>query len=782
MSANFETKILRKIAQLILLKQSGFSLVELVISLVMSGIVMIGLYVIVSGSHEYVKNLKKKIQLQQDVSLIGLVLGSNIRQGLYREEEIYASYADYIASQPTQSSGTCLKLYFHSGDSVLLFKDNTDFKIMNTDSTFTNLVPGVVDSLIFTQKPNSVETKLSLSQGTWSLENTFVAAFRNFGGLGNRKCELVIQASQVPANLTDFPVLLTEATLPSEMFDADSTYPALNGGGDIKFSSDQEGATRLSCEIVTFTTDNNPALGKAEIWVKVPTVSSSANTSIWVWYDKAGESQPAVNAEFGSESVWDANYVMVQHLNEDPSVAAPQMIDATSNNNDGTSGGSMTSGDLVDAQIGKGLDFDGINDYLSVADSASLGLTSSITIESWFNPTQTLSGTADYFQSLIDNGSYSLFFDKSDGKIKFALNSNTAESWTDVGGTALSSNVFAFGLYNGELVVGGEFTDAGGDPDADMIAKWNGTAWSDVGGGLSSKVFALAVYNGELYVGGEFVEAGGVSDADRIAKWNGTAWSTVGNSMLASPVYALTVYNGVLYVGGNFDDGAEIEEADKIAKWNGTAWSAVGGTALSGQVNALVVYNGELYVGGLFVDAAGDLDADRIAKWNGTAWSDVGGTGLSGEVQALAVYNGELYLAGYFVDAAGDPDADRIAKFSSGDDVVLGTTSTSWSASTWHHIAARYDGSSVTISVNATQQASTSTAITLADLSFDVLIGKAYGSRRADGSATNGELFNGLMDEARISSVARSADWIQTDYNNQNSPATFVIEGTPETP
>ncbi len=160
----------------------------------------------------------------------------------------------------------------------------------------------------------------------------------------------------------------------------------------------------------------------------------------------------------------------------------------------------------------------------------------------------------------------------------------------------------------------------------------------------------------------------------------------------------------------------------------------------------------------------------------------MGGTGLSALVWTLAVYNGELYVGGQFSDAGGDPDADRIVKFSSGDDEVLGTTSTSWSASTWYHIAARYDGSSVTISVNATQQASTSTTITLADLSFEVLIGKAYGSRRADGSATGGELFNGLMDEARISSVARSADWIQTDYNNQNSPATFVIEGTPEAP
>jgi len=172
--------------------QRGVTLVELTMTLVMSAIILISIYVIVSGSHEYIIDGRKKIQLQRDFSLIEKLFSTKIRLSLQGKHEIYNNYSDYVGGQPSQSSGSCLKLKFPSGDSVLLYKDNTDFKIMNTDSTFTNLVPGVVDSLIFTRKIKSVETKLSLSQGTWSLENTFVAAFRNFGNLGNRKCELVI--------------------------------------------------------------------------------------------------------------------------------------------------------------------------------------------------------------------------------------------------------------------------------------------------------------------------------------------------------------------------------------------------------------------------------------------------------------------------------------------------------------------------------------------------------------------------------------------------------------
>jgi hypothetical protein len=44
------------------------------------------------------------------------------------------------------------------------------------------------------------------------------------------------------------------------------------------------------------------------------------------------------------------------------------------------------------------------------------------------------------------------------------------------------------------------------------------------------------------------------------------------------------------------------------------------------------------------------------------------------------------------------------------------------------------------------------------------------------------EYMNGNLDEIRISNVARSADWIATEYNNQNSPSTFYAVGAENTP
>src|SRR4029077_10286953 len=40
-----------------------------------------------------------------------------------------------------------------------------------------------------------------------------------------------------------------------------------------------------------------------------------------------------------------------------------------------------------------------------------------------------------------------------------------------------------------------------------------------------------------------------------------------------------------------------------------------------------------------------------------------------------------------------------------------------------------------------------------------------------------GDYLNGSIDEMRLSNVARSADWIATEYNNQNSPSTFYTLG-----
>lgn len=44
--------------------------------------------------------------------------------------------------------------------------------------------------------------------------------------------------------------------------------------------------------------------------------------------------------------------------------------------------------------------------------------------------------------------------------------------------------------------------------------------------------------------------------------------------------------------------------------------------------------------------------------------------------------------------------------------------------------------------------------------------------------ANNTAYFNGIIDEVRISSIARPANWITTEYNNQSNPQSFLTAGS----
>lgn len=136
-----------------------------------------------------------------------------------------------------------------------------------------------------------------------------------------RKCALTINSAQIVGSGThnNFPVLLTQANLPSDMLDKDGAAPARMGGGDIRFTSDALGSTKLPCHVVEFITANDPATARAMIYVglNLPTGSS---TTIYVWYRTATEiDQPKYDANpdadgfKGSDYVW-ANYDIVLPL------------------------------------------------------------------------------------------------------------------------------------------------------------------------------------------------------------------------------------------------------------------------------------------------------------------------------------------------------------------------------------------------------------------------------------------------------------------------------------
>lgn len=180
------------------------------------------------------------------------------------------------------------------------------------------------------------------------------------------RMELSINCSLVDAELTDFPVLVT---LDSGNFDFSH---ALTTGNDIRFTED-DGETLLYYERET-----HDSVGEeAWYWVKIPTVSSAANTTFYMYYGNAGAGDGA-----DPENVWDSDYAMVHHLIGE---SVNDLDDSTSNDNDANGdSGSVTYN--VTGQIAGAIDVESsVNSHVRTPDRDSIDATEGqkITIEAW---------------------------------------------------------------------------------------------------------------------------------------------------------------------------------------------------------------------------------------------------------------------------------------------------------------------------------------------------------------------------------------------------------------
>ena len=232
--------------------------------------------------------------------------------------------------------------------------------------------------------------------------------------------------------------------------------------------------------------------------------------------------------------------------------------------------------------------------------------------------------------------------------------------------------VHALVEFEGELIAAGHFTHIDG-VEVNHVARWDGERWHPlagpdgvgVGGPPGASVLAMAVFNGDLIVAGHFSQAGGVP-ASHIARWDGERWhplgSGLGHRFTAPAVSALLVHDGALVAGGEFLLAGG-RDANYVARWDGEQWSPLvgpGGNGVNARVDALAEYDGDLVLGGAFTSAGG-VPASRIARWDGERFSALG-TGLDGGVRALTVFDGDLVAGGDFRHAGGHP-ADFVASW-----------------------------------------------------------------------------------------------------------------------
>ena len=191
---------------------------------------------------------------------------------------------------------------------------------------------------------------------------------------------ITIDAGQVVGvtDHEDFPVLIAIAGDPLLASLANGGHVARDAGEDIMFLY-PDAATLLDFEIEEY----HPANGSLTAWVRVPVLSATADTDLLLQYG-----DPAVDVSLANPpGVWNADYIAVFHLGQDPTGTAPQFTDSTANGFHGTNQGGLVFDDLGPGKIGKGLVFrHDLDDWISVPPELKAA-GDQVTVEAWMYST-----------------------------------------------------------------------------------------------------------------------------------------------------------------------------------------------------------------------------------------------------------------------------------------------------------------------------------------------------------------------------------------------------------
>ncbi len=228
----------------------------------------------------------------------------------------------------------------------------------------------------------------SVSQGSGDNGSPFYVVPNWLLGWNNRK-KITISHSNLTSDISNFPLYIKVAE--SSGVSTNIGASVLANGYDVRFTASDK-ITLLPYEIESFSVDSNNLT--ADFWVKVPLISSTSDTEIYMYYGKVD----AVDGQNAS-NVWDENYMGVWHLKESGSGAVGDYKDSTLSQANSTNTSSQPT--LVGGIIGKAQNFDG-SDKINTSSISHDINTGNFTFEAWVNPL-TLSGTSTY-RSIMSNG------------------------------------------------------------------------------------------------------------------------------------------------------------------------------------------------------------------------------------------------------------------------------------------------------------------------------------------------------------------------------------------
>lgn len=214
------------------------------------------------------------------------------------------------------------------------------------------------------------------------------------------------------------------------------------------------------------------------------------------------------------------------------------------------------------------------------------------------------------------------------------------------------------------------------------------------------------------------------------------------------------------------DNAANTTVAESTSSgYTGTNNATTSTTTVGGEIASALSYNGTSDY--THVNYQANLNPSQFTV---EAWGYVsGGSGTTRALISSRDASDASHLKGYIIYADSN---NHWAAYLGANTASWGSinTSSTITNSSWYHIAATYDGTTLTLYVNGTSAASSALSYTQ-NATYEFRIG-------AGANETSPTLyFNGDVDEVRVSKVARTANWLATQYTNQSAPSSFIVVG-----
>jgi RHS repeat-associated protein len=184
---------------------------------------------------------------------------------------------------------------------------------------------------------------------------------------------IAINHTKVPnTDQTNFPFLFS-STDPSLKSTANGGHVTSSNGYDIIFSTDPKGLTKLDDEVEEY----NPAAGQLIAWVRIPTVSHTTDTVVYLFYGNSS----ITSSQQNPTGVWDTNFAGVWHLPNGTTLSAN---DSTAHGDNGV----ISNASAAPAIIYGGASFNGTSSNISQSNLPAMQFSSDFTVSFWLNAAQ----------------------------------------------------------------------------------------------------------------------------------------------------------------------------------------------------------------------------------------------------------------------------------------------------------------------------------------------------------------------------------------------------------